>query len=132
MGVKLSLKLREEHRLVEFGNRMLSGIFGLKRDEVIGCRKWHNEKFHSLYSLPSIIRMKSSVRGVGHVARMGAVNAYGIFVGKPDGKRTLGRPIHGLVDSLKMDVRLGWSGLIWLKIFQQINFVSTSDLFKAF
>jgi hypothetical protein len=35
-----SLTLREEHRLRVFENRVLRGIFGPKRDEVIG--KWKN------------------------------------------------------------------------------------------
>jgi hypothetical protein len=58
MGVKLgSLKLREEHRLRVFDNRVLSRIFGPKRDEVTGeWRKLHNEEFHILYSSPNIIK----------------------------------------------------------------------------
>jgi hypothetical protein len=88
--------LREEHRLRVFENRVLRRIFGLKRDEVTGgWRKLHNEELHSLYSSPSIIRMIESrrMRWAGHVARMGRRwNAYSILVGKPEGKRPLGRP----------------------------------------
>jgi hypothetical protein len=54
-----------------FENRMLRGIFGPKRDGVIGgSRKLHNEELHSLYSSPSIIRMIKSRRmgWVEHVA----------------------------------------------------------------
>jgi hypothetical protein len=41
-----------------FENRVLRGIFGLKRDEVIGgWRKLHNEELHNLYCSPSIIRI---------------------------------------------------------------------------
>jgi hypothetical protein len=41
-----------------FGNRVLRGIFGLKRDEVMGeWRKLHNEELCDLYSSPSIIRI---------------------------------------------------------------------------
>jgi hypothetical protein len=68
-----SLTLREEHRLRVFENRVLRGIFGLKRDEVIGdWRKLHNEEFHNLYCSPSIIRMIKSrmMRWAGHVARI--------------------------------------------------------------
>jgi hypothetical protein len=44
-----------------FENRVLSRIFGPKRDEVTGgWRKLHNEELHSLYSSPSIIRMIKS------------------------------------------------------------------------
>jgi hypothetical protein len=44
-----SLTLREEHRLRVFGNRVLRGIFGPKRDEVTGeWRKLHNKELHDL------------------------------------------------------------------------------------
>jgi hypothetical protein len=68
-----SLTLREEHRLRVFENRVLSRIFGLKGDEVMGgWRKQHNENRH-LYTSPSIIRMIKlrRRRWVGHVAQMG-------------------------------------------------------------
>jgi hypothetical protein len=53
------------------------------------------------------------MRWAGHVARMEAkTNAYRILVGKPDGKRPLGRPRRRWVDSIKMDIReIGWGGL---------------------
>jgi hypothetical protein len=69
----LSLKLREEHRLRVFENRMLWRIFGPKRDEVTGeWKKLHNKELRDLYSSPSIIRIIKSrrIRWVGHVARM--------------------------------------------------------------
>jgi hypothetical protein len=80
----------EEHRLRAFENRVLTRIFGPKRDEVTGgWRKLHNEELHNLYSSPSIIRMIKSrrVRWAGHVARMGEKrNACRILVGNPEGK----------------------------------------------
>jgi hypothetical protein len=57
-----------------FEYRVLRGIFGPKRDEVIGgWRKLHNEELHNLYSSPSIIRIIKSrrMRWARHVARMG-------------------------------------------------------------
>jgi hypothetical protein len=56
-----------------FENGVLRRIIGPKRDEVTGgWRKLHNEEFHNLYILPSIIRMiKSRSIRAGHVARMG-------------------------------------------------------------
>jgi hypothetical protein len=43
-----SLRLREEHRLRAFENRVLRRIFGHKRDEVTGeWRKLHNEELHN-------------------------------------------------------------------------------------
>jgi hypothetical protein len=82
-------------RLRVFGNRALKRIFGPKRDEVTGdLRKLQNEELHNLYFSPSIIRMMKSrwMRWTGHVARMGEKwNVYRILVGKPEGKRLLGR-----------------------------------------
>jgi hypothetical protein len=81
-----------------FENRVSRRIFGPKRDEVTGgWRKLHNEELHNLYSSSSIIRIIKSGRmtWAGHVARMRAKrNAYRILVGKPEGKRPLGRSRH--------------------------------------
>jgi hypothetical protein len=91
-----SQALREGHRLRVFENRALRGRFGPKSDEVTGgWRKLHNEELCNLYSSQGIIRMIKSgrIRWSGHVARMGPKrNAYKILVGKPEGKRPLGRP----------------------------------------
>jgi hypothetical protein len=99
-----SLTLREEQRL-----RVLRRIFGLKRDDVTGgWRELHNEEIHNLYSSPSIIRMIRSrrMRWAGHVARMVETRStYRIMVGKPEGKRPLGRPRRRWVDNIKMDIR---------------------------
>jgi hypothetical protein len=39
-------------------------------------------------------------------------NAYRILVGKPDGRRPLGRPRCRCVDTIKIDLReMGWYGL---------------------
>jgi hypothetical protein len=58
-----SLTLREEHRLRVFEIRVLSRIFGPKRDkETGGWRKLHNEELRYLYSSPSIIRIIKSRR----------------------------------------------------------------------
>jgi hypothetical protein len=87
---------------------VLRRIFGPKRDDVTGdWRKLHNEELYNLYSSPNIIRMIKSrrMRWAGHVARMEeARNAYGILVGKPEGKRPLGRRRRRWVDNIKMDL----------------------------
>jgi hypothetical protein len=79
-------------------NRVLRRIFGPKWDEVTGdWRKLHNEELHILYSSPNIIRQIKSrrIRWVEHVARMGGERkVYRVLVGKPKGKRPLGRPRH--------------------------------------
>jgi hypothetical protein len=102
---------------------MLRRIFGPKRNKVIRVwRKLHNEELHNLYFSPSIIRIIESRRitWAGHIARMGAQrNAYRILVGKPEGKRPLGRPRCRWVDHIKMDLiedGVVWTGLIWLRI----------------
>jgi hypothetical protein len=78
-------------------------------DEVRGgWRKLHNEEFHNLYSSPSIIRMAKSriMRWARHVARMGVTgNTYMILVGKPEGRRPLGRPRRSCVDNIKLALR---------------------------
>jgi hypothetical protein len=93
-----SLTLREEHRLRVFENRVLRRIFGPTSDEVTGeWRKLHNGELHNLCSSPDIIRQIKSrrMRWVGHVARMGeGRKVYRVLVGKPEGKRPLGRPRH--------------------------------------
>jgi hypothetical protein len=87
-----------------------------------GWRKLHNEELHSLYSSPSIIIMMKSrrMRWAGHVARMGAKrNVYRILVGKPEGKRPLGRPRRRWADNIKMDLReIGWDGMDWIELAQ--------------
>jgi hypothetical protein len=101
----------------------LRRIFGPKRDEVTrSWRKLHNEELHSLYSSPSIIRMIKSkrMRWAGHAARMGEKrNAYRILVGKPEGRRPLGRPRRMCVDNIKMDLgEIGWDGMDWIDLAQ--------------
>ena len=93
-----SLTLRKECRLRVFENRMLRRVLGPKRDEVTGeWRKLHNEKISDLYSLPNIVQVVKlrRMRWSGHVARMGeGRGVHWVLVGKPEGKRPLGRPRH--------------------------------------
>jgi hypothetical protein len=109
------LTLREEHRLRVFENRVLRRIFGPKRDEVIGdWRKMHSQELHNLYFSPSLIKMIKSriVRLAKYVARMREKrNAYRVLVGRPEGKRPLGKQRRRWVNTIKMDLRMGWCGL---------------------
>jgi hypothetical protein len=88
-----------------FENRVPKRIFGLKRDEETGeWRKLHNEELRDLYSSPSIIRIIKSrrMRWAGHVACMGEKrNAYSLLVGKPEGKRPVGKPSSRWVDNIR-------------------------------
>jgi hypothetical protein len=121
-----SLILREEHRLRVFENRVLRRIFGPKRYEVTGeWRKLHNKELHDLYSSTSIIRIIKSrrMRWAGHVALMGEKrNAYRLLVGKPEGKRPLGRPIRRWVDNIRMDLGVvGWGDVDWIGLVKDRN-----------
>jgi hypothetical protein len=104
-----SLTLREKHRLRVFENRVLRRIFRPKRDEVTGgWRKLHNEELHGLYYSPGIVWVIKArrMRWAGHVARMGEVRGeYNILVGRPEGRRPLGRPRCRWDDKIKMNLR---------------------------
>jgi hypothetical protein len=93
-----SLTLREERRLRVLENRLLMRIFGPKKDEVTGeWRNLHNEELHPLYCSLNIVRVIKSrrMRWTGHVAWMGEKRRmYRVLVGKPEGKRPLGRLRH--------------------------------------
>jgi hypothetical protein len=104
---------REEHRLRVFENRVLRWIFWPKRNEVTGeWRRLHIEELYDLYSSPNIIRVIKSrrMRWAGHVPRMGeGRDAYRISVGRPEGRRPLGRPRRRWKDNIKMDLQeVGW------------------------
>jgi hypothetical protein len=82
--------------------------------------KLHNEELNNLYPLQSIIRIIKSrrVRWAGHVARIGEkMNAYRILVGKPEGKRPLGRPRRTWMDNIKIYFReVGWGDMEWIDL----------------
>jgi hypothetical protein len=118
-----SLTLREEHRLKVFENRVLRRIFGPKWDEVTGeWRKLQDGELHNLYSSPDIIRQIKSrrMRWEVHEARVGeGRNVYRVLVGKPEGKRPLGRPRRRWEGGIKMDLReIGWGVLEWIHLAQ--------------
>jgi len=93
-----TLTLREKRRLRVFENRVLRRVFESKRDEVTGeRRKLHNEELKDHYSVPNIVRVVKSkrMRWAGHVAPMGeGRGVHRVLVGKPEGKRQLGRGRH--------------------------------------
>ena len=105
-------------------NMVLRRIFGPRRDEVTGeWRRLHNEELNDLYSSLNVVRVIKSrrMRWAGHVARTGEERgAYRVLVGKPEGKKPLGRPRRRWVDSIGMisrrwDVGM-WTGLGWPRI----------------
>jgi len=102
---------------------VLRGIFGPKRDEVTGeWRKLHNEELNDLYCSPNIVRVIKSrrMRWAGHVARMGERRGvYRVLVGKPEGKRPLGRPRRRWEDNIKIDLQeVGCGGMDWIELAQ--------------
>jgi hypothetical protein len=93
-----------------FVNKVQRIIFGPKRGEVTGdWRKLYNEELHNVYEMGRECSTNGEKR-----------NAYRILVGKPDGKRPIGRPRCRWLDNIKMD--LGetewgvWTGFIWHRI----------------
>jgi len=118
-----SLTLREERRLRVCENRVLRRIFGPRRDEVTGeWRKLHDEELNYLYYSPSIFRVIKSrrKRWAGHVRRMDERRGtYRALVGKPEGKRPLGRPRHRWNDNIKMALQeVGCGGMDWIELAQ--------------
>ena len=91
-----------------FANRVLRRIFGPKRGKVTGeWRKLQNEKLNDLYCSPNMVRVIKSriIRWAGHVASMGERRGvYRVLVGKPERKRTVGRPRLKWDDNIKIDI----------------------------
>jgi hypothetical protein len=82
--------------------------------------KLHNEELHGFYSSPSVIRVIKArrMRWSGHVARTGEVRgACNILVGKPEGRKPLGRPRRRWEDNIKMDLReIGFGDVDWIHL----------------
>jgi hypothetical protein len=86
-----------------------------------GWRKLHNEELHGLYSSPSIVRVIKArrMRWAGHVEPMGEVRGAYILVGRPEGRRPLGRPRRRWEDNIKMDLReIGFGDVNWIDLAQ--------------
>ena len=84
-------------------------------------RKLHNEELRDIYSLPNIVRVVKSRRTqwAGNVARVGegrGVNR--VLVGKPEGKRSLGRPRCGWEDNIKIDLQEVQGAEVWMVLAQ--------------
>jgi hypothetical protein len=106
-----------------FDNGVLRRISGPNKDEVMGgWKKLRNKELHDMYTSPSIIRMIKwrRMRWAAHVIQMGEKrNVYRLLVGKPEGKRLLGRPKDRWVDNIKMDLlEIGRGGVDWIGVAQ--------------
>jgi hypothetical protein len=116
-----SFTLREERRLIVSENRVLRRVFGPKREEVIGeWRKLYNKELGDLYlSRNTVWVIKFRRMGlVRHIVCMGERRGvYRILVGKPEGKRPLGRPRHRWQDNTEMDLQeVGYGGMDWIEL----------------
>ena len=82
----------------------------------------HNEELNDLCSSLNIVRViKSRKMGwAGHVARMGEERGvYRVLVGKPEGKRPLGRPRRRWVDNIRIDLQeVGYGYMDWIGLAQ--------------
>ena len=92
-----------------FESMVLRRIFGPRMGEVTGeWRRLHNEELNDFFSPPNIVRVIKSrkMTWAGHVARMDEERGvYRVLVGKPEGRRPLGRPRRRWVDNIKMDLQ---------------------------
>jgi len=81
-------------------------------------RRLHNRELNDLYSSPNIVRVIKSrrMRWVGHVASMGEERGvYRVLLGKPDGRRPLGRRRRRWVDNIRMDLQfVGCGDMDWI------------------
>jgi hypothetical protein len=87
--------------------------------------KLHNKELSDLYSSRSIMRINKlrRMRWAVHVARMGEKrNAYRLLVGKPEGKRPLGRTRRRWVDNIRIDLgEVGWGDVDWIGLAEVRN-----------
>ena len=96
-------------------------IFGPRSDEVTEeWRRLHNEELNDLYCSPNIVGGTKSrrMRWAGHVGHMGEdMGVYRVLVGKPEGKRPLGRPRRRWVDNIRMDLQeVGCGYMDWIGV----------------
>jgi hypothetical protein len=80
-------------------------------------RAWEYKINIVLTSITTVIKTRR-MRWAGHVARMGKVgNAYNILVGKPEGRRPLGRPKRRWKDNIKIDLtEMGFGDVDWIHL----------------
>jgi len=82
----------------------------------------HNDDLNDLYSTPNIVRVIKSrrMRWAGHAARMGEERGvYRVLVGKPEGRRPLGRPRRSWVDNIRTNLQeVGCGYMNWIGLAQ--------------
>ena len=111
----------EGSKLKVFENSNLRVIFEAKKDEVTGeWRKLNNEELNDMYFSPNNVRVIKSriMRWVEHVALVGDWRGvYKVLMGKPEGKRPLGRRRRRWDYNIKMDLQeVGCGGMDWMEL----------------
>jgi hypothetical protein len=104
---------------VPYEKSVLRRIFGPNREENGSWRKLHNDELHSLYSSPNIVRVIISrrMRLAGRDTHGGGESVYRLLVGRPKGKRPLGRPRNMWKDNIKLDLgEIGIDGVNWIQL----------------
>jgi hypothetical protein len=100
-------------------------VAGHQREEEGGWRTLHNEELHNLYASPNIFRMIKGrrMRWAGHVAYMAEIRStFNILVGKPEGKRPLGRSRYRWANNIRLDLsEIRWEGVDWIHVAQDRN-----------
>jgi hypothetical protein len=85
---------------------------------------YHKDYIHTsiyVHVHPNIVRVikSRSMRWAGHVARMGERRVCRVLMGKPNGKRPLGRPRCRWEDNIKMDLQeVGCGSIDWTELAQ--------------
>ena len=65
---------------------------------------------------------------MGHLARMGERrDVYRVLVGKPEGKISLGRPRRRWEDNIKMELEVGYEGMVWIDLAQDRDIAGTCE-----
>ena len=109
-------------RAAEKGKTIREGVHGGWDEVTWDWRRLDNEEINVLYSSPNIVRVIKSrrMRWAGHVARMGEERGvYRVLVGKPEGKRPLGRPRRRWGDNIRMDLQeVGCRYMDWIGLAQ--------------
>ena len=92
------------------------------------CIRWYyniiipNEELNDLYSSPNIVRVIKlrRMRWAGHVVRMGEERGmYRVLVGKPEGRRPMGRSRRRWADNIRMDLQeVGCGYMDWIGLAQ--------------
>ena len=92
----------------------------------------HNEELTDLYCSPNIVRVIKSrrMRKAGHVARMGEERGvYRVLVGKPGGRRPLGRPRRRWVDNIRLDLQeVGCVYMDWIGLAQDRDKIEKNEM----